>query len=66
MVNAIEQGIESQIRADKFDYSIIAKIEYVQGSNVLAELKKAQETAAKCHEENSTPKRIFIKRVEWC
>ena len=52
LIEAICNGINEQIKADKLDQNIIARIEYIEGSNVLAEVQKAIENAAKCHEED--------------
>ena len=52
LVDAICKGINEQIKADKLDQNIIARIEYIEGSNVLAEVQKARENAAKCHEDD--------------
>ena len=52
LVDAICKGINEQIKADKFDQNIIARVEYLEGSNVLAEVQKAKENAAKCHEDD--------------
>ena len=51
LVEAICTGIEEQNRADRYDANIIARIEYIKGSNVLAEVERARANAAKCHEE---------------
>lgn len=51
LVDAICTGVEEQNRADKCDANIIARIEYIKGSNVLAEIENARANAAKCHEE---------------
>ena len=52
LIEAICNGINEQIKADKLDQNIVARIEYIEGSNVLAEVQKAIENAAKCHEED--------------
>ena len=41
-VDAICNAISEQVKADKLDQNIIARIEYVQGPNVLAEVQKAR------------------------
>ena len=51
--DAICKGINEQIKADKFDQNSIARIEYIEGSNVLAEVQKARENAAKCYEDDN-------------
>ena len=43
--------MNEQVRSDKNDENIIARINYVKGANVLAEVQKAMKNAAKCHEE---------------
>ena len=52
LIDAICDGINEQIKADKLDQNIIARIEYIEGSNVLAEVQKARANAAKCHEDD--------------
>ena len=39
LVDAICKGINEQIKADKLDQNIIARIEHIEGSNVLAEVQ---------------------------
>ena len=52
LVNAICKGINEQIQADKYDQNIVARIEFIEGSSVLAEVQKAKENVAKCHEDD--------------
>ena len=52
LIDAICNGINEQIKADKLDQNIIARIEYIEGSNILAEVQKARANAAKCHEDD--------------
>ena len=59
LVDAICKGINEQIKADKLDQNIIARIEYIEGSNVLAEVQKAMENAAKCHEDDHQDLTVF-------
>ena len=51
LIDAVCEGIQDQIRADRFDINLIASIDMVKGINLLDELRKAQLNAAQCHEE---------------
>ena len=51
LIDAVSQGINDQIRADKQDLNLIASIDLIEGTAILNELKKIQENAARCHEE---------------
>ena len=42
LIEAICNGIEEQYKADKHDMNVIARIEYIKGSNVLSELEKQE------------------------
>ena len=46
-----EYYLNEQIKADKLDQNIVARIEYIEGSNVLAEVQKALENAANGNED---------------
>ena len=50
LMNVVQNGMKEQIKSDKFDENIVARIEYIRGLNVLAEVQKAMENASKCHE----------------
>ena len=52
MIDAITQGIENQIKADKFDLNLVASIDIARGMTTMDELKKIQLNAAQCHEDN--------------
>ena len=52
LVDAICHGINEQMHADKMDQNIVARIEQIDGSNVLALVQKAKQNAAKCHEDD--------------
>ena len=51
LIDAVSEGINDQIKADKFDLNLIAPIDVAKGMNILDELRKAQLNAAQCHEE---------------
>ena len=51
LINVVQNGMNEQVKSDKNDENIIARINYIQGSNVLSELQKARENAAKCYEQ---------------
>ena len=51
LIDAVSQGINDQIRADRNDLNLIASIDLIEGAAILNELKQIQENAAKCHEE---------------
>ena len=66
----IERGLEEQRRSDEVDENRIARIEYIRGSNVLAEVQKAVDNANKCHQEDvyfeafDDTKKMFLREVE--
>ena len=52
LINGLCRGMEEQSRVDKHNVNIIARIEYIKGTNVLNGVQKAMANAAKCHEKD--------------
>ena len=53
LIDAVTQGINDQIKADKFDLNLVASIDIARGMTTMDELKKIQLNAAQCHEDNN-------------
>ena len=47
LIDAICNGINEQIKADKLDQNIIARIEYIEGSNVFGRSAKSKSECSK-------------------
>ena len=52
LIDAITQGINDQIKADKFDLNLVASIDIARGMTTMDELRKIQLNAVQCHEDN--------------